>query len=156
AISADGRQVYVPSSVSASGVAILDRSLATGTLTQNPDGDGCITATGNPIGGGPQGRVDAGLAGEPEALLSAGHSLYGSSGDRLTVLARAAGTGRLSPSSCVSRTAALGCAAGARNLRSPQYLALSPDGEDLVVGDAVSGSGLAFFHRGAGGALVQN
>jgi len=157
AISPDGRHVYVPSSGTASGVAILDRSLATGTLGQDPDGNGCITATGNPIANVNQCRVDARLAGNPESLLISNDGfVYVAAGDRLTVLARDAGTGRLSPSSCVSRTTALGCAGGARNLRSPQYLELSPDGEDLVVGDAVFGSGLAFFHRGAGGALVQN
>src|SRR5689334_13429964 len=144
AISPDGRQVYVPSSLTASGVAILDRSLATGTLGQDPDGNGCITATGNPIANVNQCRVDARLAGNPESLLISNDGfVYVAAGDRLTVLARDAGTGRLSPSSCVSRTTALGCAGGARNLRSPQYLELSPDGEDLVVGDAVFGSGLA-------------
>jgi DNA-binding beta-propeller fold protein YncE len=157
AVSPDGRNVYVPSSGTASGVAILDRSLATGTLGQDPDGNGCITATGNPIGGVNQCRVDARLAGNPESLLISNDGfVYVAAGDRLTVLARDADTGRLSPSSCVSRTTALGCAGGARNLRSPLYLGLSPDGEDLVVGDAVFGSGLAFFHRGADGALVQN
>ena len=68
-VSPDGRHVYVPSSGTASGVAILDRSAATGTLTQDPDGDGCITATGNPIGGVNQCRKDARLAGNPESLL---------------------------------------------------------------------------------------
>jgi DNA-binding beta-propeller fold protein YncE len=158
AVSPDGRHVYVPSSLTASGVAILDRSLATGTLTQDPDGKGCITATGNPIGGVKQCLTDARLAGNPESLLISGDGaqVYVAAGDRLTVLARDAVTGRLSPSSCVSRLADLGCVPGARNLRSPLYLALSPDGEDLAVGDAVSGSGLTFFHRGAGGGLVQN
>jgi DNA-binding beta-propeller fold protein YncE len=158
AISPDGRHVYVPSSLTASGVAILDRSLATGTLTQDPDGKGCITATGNPIGGVKQCLTDPRLAGNPESLLISGDGrrVYVAVGDRLTVLARDTGTGRLSPSSCVSRSADLGCSAGARNLRSPLYLALSPDGEDLAVGDAVAGSGVTFFHRGAGGELAQN
>jgi DNA-binding beta-propeller fold protein YncE len=158
AVSPDGRHVYVPSSGTASGVAILDRTAATGTLTQDPDGDGCITTTGNPIGGVSQCRQDARLAGNPESLVISpeGGQVYVASGDRVTVLARDGATGHLSPASCVSRTTNLGCNGGARNLRSPQYLAISPDGEDLAVGDAASGSGLAFFHRGAGGALTQN
>ncbi len=158
AVSPDGRHVYVPSSGTASGVAILDRAAATGTLTQDPDGSGCITATGNPIAGVNQCSKDARLAGNPESLQVSGdgRQVYVAAGDRVTVLARDGANGRLSPSSCVSRTTDLGCAGGARNLRSPQYLALSPDGQDLAVGDTGSGSGLAFFHRGAGGALVQN
>jgi len=127
AVSPDGRHVYVPSSLTASGVAILDRSLATGTLTQDPDGKSCITATGNPIGGVKQCLTDARLAGNPESLLISGDGaqVYVAAGDRLTVLARDAATGRLAPSSCVSRLADLGCVPGARNLRSPLYLALS-------------------------------
>ena len=158
AVSPDGREVYVPSSGTAAGVAILDRAAATGTLTQDPDGSGCITATGNPNAGVNQCGKDARLAGNPESLVASGdgRQMYVAAGDRVTVLARDLASGRLSPSSCVSRSTDLGCAGGARNLRSPQYLALSPNGEDLAVGDAGSGSGLAFFHRGAGGALVQN
>ena len=76
--------------------------------------------------------------------------------DRVDVLARDSGTGLLTPASCASRATDLGCSGGVRNVRDAQYLALSPDGEDLVVGDDGAGSGLAFFHRGAGGALTQN
>jgi DNA-binding beta-propeller fold protein YncE len=157
-VSPDGRQVYVPSSVTASGVAILDRSTTTGTLTQDPDGGGCITATGNPIVGVNQCRKDARLAGNPESLLVSpdGAQVYVAAADRVDVLARDSDTGLLSPASCASRATDLGCSGGVRNVRDAQYLALSPDGEDLVVGDDGAGSGLAFFHRGAGGTLTQN
>jgi hypothetical protein len=158
AVSPDGRHVYVPSSVTASGVAIFDRAAATGTLTQKPDTDGCISATGNPIGAQNQCRKDARLAGNPETLeISAdGRQVYVVAGDRVTVLARDGGSGLLAPASCLARTTDLGCAAGARNVRDTQYLAISPDGEDLVVGDDGAGNGVAFFHRGADGSLVQN
>src|SRR3954468_22739022 len=115
----------------------------------------CTRAPASPIANGKKCRVEPRLSGGPQTVeLSAdGRQLYVATGDRVVVLARD-DEGLLSFASCANRTGSLGCAGGARNMVDPEYLAISPDGEDLVVG---SGSnGLAFFHRGAGGALTQN
>jgi hypothetical protein len=153
-VSPDGRHVYVPAAATA-GVTVFDRS-ATGTLTQKPDLDGCLTATGSPVGGQNQcARVPA-LAGDGSTLeLSPdGRHLYVGADNRLVVFNRDGG-GRLSFASCFNRAGDLGCSGGGRNMTHVLYLGISPDGEDLVAG-SFDGNGLAFFHRnGADGRLSQ-
>ena len=114
AITADGRGVYVASSIS-DGVAILHRDRATGALTQSLSRARCISQNGS--GGrcrpGTSTRRGAGLALSPD-----GRNLYAVSAkvNMLGAMARDRSTGRLRQLpgrwACFLRGGGLGCPYG--------------------------------------------
>jgi DNA-binding beta-propeller fold protein YncE len=149
AITADGRGVYVASSIS-DGVAILRRDRATGALRQPAGRGGCISQKG---GGG---RCAVGRALDEVwgvALSPDGLNLYAVSAkiNTLAAIARSGSTGRLAQlpgrHGCFIRAGGFGCPEG-RGLTVAVSVAVSPDGRNVyaVSEDAYLGA-IAIFRR---------
>ena len=149
AITADGRGVYVASSVS-DGVAILRRDGATGALTQSLSRAGCISQNG---GGG---RCAAGRGLDEVwgvALSPNGRNLYAVSAkvNMLSVISRKRSSGTLlqlrGRYGCFIRAGGLGCPEG-RGLTVAVAVTVSRDGRNVYVAseDAYLGS-IAVFRR---------
>ncbi len=154
AVSPDGRDVYVAADAS-DGIAIFDRDVTTGTLTEKPGIAGCITETGT-----------AGACTDGNALLSTtrvavspdGASVYSVSGnDAVTVFDRTPATGALTQkpgaAGCISDTGAGGCTDGTA-LNGPRTVSISPDGASVYVASDASDA-IAIFDRNGTGALTQ-
>jgi DNA-binding beta-propeller fold protein YncE len=148
AITADGRGVYVASSIS-DGVAILRRDSATGALTQSLSRAGCISQNG---GGG---RCSAGRGLDEVwgvALSPNGRNLYAVSAkvNMLSAISRDRSSGTLSQLpgryGCFIR-GGLGCPEG-RGLTVAVAVTVSRDGRNVYVAseDAYLGS-IAVFRR---------
>jgi DNA-binding beta-propeller fold protein YncE len=134
AISPDGRNVYVAASGS-NALAVFARNRRTGALTQLPGAKGCLSQ----LAGG--GCFDGRALNEPVAVAVSpdGRRVY-VAGRRfpsaVAVLTRAASDGSLTQpagaSGCVAYQGRDGCAS-ARAMRSPEDVAVSPDGRTVFV-----------------------
>jgi len=141
ALSPDGRSLYSPGIDT--GVAVLSRDTATGALTQAPGKSGCIGGDGS----GGRCTADARIDGALAALSSAdGRQVYLSTENGMFTFARS-GDGTLTFQSCINDGGTSGCRAGAQ-MRELAYSALSPDGQDLVVGSASGGDAALGFPGG--------
>ena len=149
AITADGRGVYVASSVS-DGVAILRRDGATGALTQSLSRAGCISQNG----GGGRGAAGRGLDEVWSVALSPDdRNLYAVSAkvNMLSVISRNRSSGTLlqlrGRYGCFIRAGGLGCPEG-RGLTVAVAVTVSRDGRNVYVAseDAYLGS-IAVFRR---------
>jgi DNA-binding beta-propeller fold protein YncE len=149
AITANGRGVYVASSVS-DGVAILRRDRRTGALTQSRSRVGCISQDGS------GGRCRAGRGLDEVwgiALSPDGRNLYAVSSkvNMLAAIARDRSTGRLvqlpGRYACFIRAGGLGCPDG-RGLTVAVSVTVSPGGRNVYVAseDAYLGA-VAVFRR---------
>ena len=149
AITADGRGVYVASSIS-DGVAILRRDSATGALTQSLSRAGCISQNGA------GGRCAAGRGLDEVwgvALSPNGRNLYAVSAkvNMLSAISRNRSNGTLSQLpgryGCFIRAGGLGCPEG-RGLTVAVAVAVSRDGRNVYVAseDAYLGS-IGVFRR---------
>ena len=157
AVSKDGNHVYVASQVSGA-VAVLVRDQRTGTLSQLPGPEGCISQGGS-SGQCANGRsLDYSLS---MALSPNGKHLYVASYDSssVAVFARDQRTGALTqlpgPEGCISEGGSGGQCATGRALLKPRSVAVSPNGRHLYV---TSGDGyaVAVLQRNpATGALTQ-
>jgi len=142
ALSPDGASLYV-SAHDSDGIAVFDRDLTTGALTQLPGTQGCITDSGS----GGACTIGRGMDGAEEAVVSPdGAHVYMTNyyGDSVAVFARDETTGALTQSAgaegCVSESG-VGCTDGT-GLDGADGLAISADGAHLYVaadgGDAVT------------------
>jgi DNA-binding beta-propeller fold protein YncE len=149
AITADGRGVYVASSIS-DGIAILRRDRATGALTQSLSRAGCISQNGS------GGRCRPGRALDEVwgvTLSPDDRNLYAVSAkvNMLGAMARDRSTGRLRQLpgrwACFLRGGGLGCPDG-RGLTVAVAVTVSRDGRNVYVAseDSYLGS-LAIFRR---------
>lgn len=136
-LSPDQRSVYVAGD---NGVVEFDR-LANGNL-QRLD---CITTDGS----GRQCVTDARLVGPAGALTSPdGRQVYVSTRDGVITYSRA-GDGRLSFQSCINDRGTAGCRAGVQMVNL-SFMAISPDGQDLVAAADAGGD----FNLGFTGGIV--
>ncbi len=149
AVTPDGRSVYVASNESDS-VAVFDRNLTTGRLTQkagllgcvSQDGTGGACATGIALDGA------TGVAASPD-----GKSVYvAATGVSHAVAAfdRDVSTGALTQkaglAACVSQTGVLPACVSGVGLSAPQGVAVSADGQNVYAATGVS-DGVAAFTR---------
>jgi DNA-binding beta-propeller fold protein YncE len=146
AISGDGSSVYVASALS-NAVVTLARDQATGNLTQAGDGSGCIV---NSALSGCATGVE--LSGANAVAFNPGGDVYVTSlfSNSVTAFTRSRSTGGLAQkqgtAGCLIWLRAAGCSFG-RALRSPEGLAISPDGTNVYVA-AFANSAIAVLDRG--------
>jgi DNA-binding beta-propeller fold protein YncE len=154
AVSADGKNVYA-TSLNSDAIDIFTRNLATGALSQAPQG-GCIA--NGPISGCATGRALDGpdvVTVSPDGLNVYVGSFEGSS---VAMFIRDPSTGALAQptgsSGCIVEVPASGCA-GALALASPEGMAISADGNDVYVAAALSGALDTFNRNASTGVLTQ-
>lgn len=151
AITADGREIYVASSIS-DGIAVLHRDRATGALTQSPGRAGCISQ------GGGGGRCAGGRALDEVwgvAVSPDGRNVYAVSAkvNTLAALARDESSGTLTQLpgryGCFIRGGGFGCPEG-RGLTVAVAVTVSPDGRNVYAAseDAYLGAVAVFRRRG--------
>jgi DNA-binding beta-propeller fold protein YncE len=144
AVSPDGRNVYV-AAMRGSAVVVLSRRA--GALRQV----GCVA--GIPIPGCATGTALTGA--DVVAVSPDGANVYVGAfiDNAVAVFARDSSTGALSPAGCIAQ-AVSGCAP-AVGLGGPEGLAISPDGHNVYVGAAISGSIAVLNRDSTTGALTQ-
>lgn len=156
AVSPDGRNVYVASSGS-NAIAVFTRDRRTGALTQAAGKAGCVAARAA------QGCALAyGLLGPNSVAVSPdGRNVYATSrgGASVVTFRRNPLTGALrelppSLAGCISGLPLPGCAAG-RALKAPDVVVVSPDGDNVYVGDFFGDSVASFARASGSGALTQ-
>ena len=154
AISPDGKNVYVASSIS-NAIAVFERNPSTGKLTQAAGAAGCIAAAG-----ADGCAAGVGLDGPNSVAVSPdGDNVYATSinSNSLAIFRRDPSTGALTQATdgtgCFAATATPGCAT-ARGLTGADVVAVSPDGRNVYTG-SFRGSTVAVFARYFGGALQQ-
>jgi hypothetical protein len=139
AVTPDGRSLYAPGLDT--GLVAFRRDGATGALTQT----GCITRDGS----GGRCTTDARIDGALAALSSPdGRQIYLSTDNGIYTFDRA-GDGALRFQSCINDGGTSGCRAGVQ-MQALTFSALSPDGQDLVVGSDAGGS----LPQGINGGIV--
>ena len=153
-VSPDGRNVYV-GSFFGNAVAVFDRDLSGGALTQPGDSTGCIAEATS--------GCAAGVAlGAPEgmAISGDGTSVYVASAlsNAVAVLARNTSTGTLTQpaggSGCIVDSPLSGCTTGVQ-LSGANAVAVSPGSGDAYVTSLFSDSVTSFTRSTSTGALVQ-
>ena len=151
AITADGREVYVASSIS-DAIAVLHRDRASGALTQAPGQAGCVSQ------GGGGGRCTEGRALDEVwgvAVSPDGRNVYAVSAkvNTLAALARDEPSGTLAQLpgryGCFIRAGGFGCPEG-RGLTVAVAVTVSPDGRNVYAAseDAYLGAVAVFRRRG--------
>ena len=154
-LSSGGRHLYVASSTS-DAIAVFERNLRTGRLTQRRGAAGCIAARG----GNGCARAVA-LDGPNSVAFSAdGANVYATSrnSDSVSVFDRNPASGALTQvagdGGCVANSPTSGCATG-RALDGADVVVVSPDLKNVYVG-SFFGNAVAVFARNAStGALTQ-
>ena len=146
AISGDGASVYVASALS-NAVVTLARDQTTGNLTQASNGSGCI------VNGALAGcATGVELSGANAVAFNPGGDVYATSlfSNSVTAFARSRSTGGLTQkqgtAGCLIWLRAAGCSFG-RAMRSPEGLAISPDGANVYVA-AFANSAIDVLERG--------
>jgi DNA-binding beta-propeller fold protein YncE len=148
AVSPDGRSVYVASAIS-NAVAVFDRDLATGALTQKAGNARCVSETSS----GGACRDGRGLE-RPYSIAVApdGKSAYAASfeSDAVAIFDRDQATGALTQrpgnSGCLAETPAGGACTDGRALDGAVSVTVSPDGRSVYAASAGS-SAIAVFDR---------
>lgn len=145
AISGDGANVYVATALS-NAVVVLARDQTTGTLTQATDGSGCIVDS--PLSGCANGVE---LSGANAVAFNPGGDVYVTSlfSNSVTSFGRSSAGGltqKRGTFGCLVWLRAVGCSFG-RALKSPEGLAVSPDGSNVYVA-AFANSAIAVLERG--------
>jgi DNA-binding beta-propeller fold protein YncE len=146
-VSPDGKSVYLASGTS-NAVAIFDRDLATGGLTQKPGSEGCISEAGSK-GGCREGKALKGAGGI--AVSPDGKSVYIASflSDAVAIFSRDPASGSLrqvpGAAGCISEFATKGCRRTG-HVSLPQDVVIGPGGEDVYVIDS---DALSSFDRAA-------
>jgi DNA-binding beta-propeller fold protein YncE len=155
AVSADGRNVYA-TALTSNAVTVFRRDPATGALSQATDGSGCIANAATT--GCTTGRA---LGGPTVVTVSPdGQNVYvgAFTGNAVAVFARSSATGALTQpagaAGCIANAPAAGCATGL-GLAGPEGMAISPDGGNVYVASAVSGTLGVFARDRSTGALTQ-
>jgi Big-like domain-containing protein len=138
ALSGDGRQLYTPAR---NGLRIFGRNPSTGALSAG----GCITQDGSGTGCG---RVPGiGLAPRNLVISPDSKNVYLSHVEGIVTFARAA-NGALSFRSCINDPGNNGCA-NSSNVSNAGFMAVSPDGQDVVAVPQGSPGGFTAFARNA-------
>ena len=168
-VSPDGKNAYVASSYA---VAVFDRNVSTGELTQKSGLNACTASTNDPAVDSCALGDGLGRGGRFVAVSPDGKNVYLASGDGIAIFTRNLATGVLTQtgdaSGCVTEEGkgahpiyrAGECQDG-RALAGARSIAIPPDGKTLYVasrGYAPSGTGdgIAIFDRNtATGALSQ-
>jgi DNA-binding beta-propeller fold protein YncE len=146
AISGDGASVYVASALS-NAVVTLARDQSTGNLTQAGNGSGCIVNSA--LAGC---TVGVELRGANAVAFNPGGDVYATSllSNSVTAFSRSRSTGGLvqkqGTAGCLIWLRAAGCSFG-RAMRSPEGLAISPDGANVYVA-AFANSAIDVLARG--------
>jgi DNA-binding beta-propeller fold protein YncE len=145
AISGDGANVYVATALS-NAVVVLTRDRSTGTLTQATDGSGCIVDS--PLTSCANGVE---LSGANAVAFNPGGDVYVTSlsSNSVTSFGRSTSGGltqKRGTFGCLVWLRAVGCSFG-RALKSPEGLAVSPDGANVYVA-AFANSAIAVLNRG--------
>jgi DNA-binding beta-propeller fold protein YncE len=146
AISGDGASVYVASALS-NAVVTLARDQSTGNLTQASDGSGCIVNSALASC-----TVGVELKGANAVAFNPGGDVYATSlfSNSVTAFSRSRSTGGLAQkegtAGCLVWLRATGCSFG-RAMRSPEGLAISPDGSNVYVA-AFANSAIDVLERG--------
>jgi DNA-binding beta-propeller fold protein YncE len=155
AISGDGTSVYVATALSNALVA-LGRNPSTGALTQATDGSGCIVETA--LSGCATGFELAGanaVATGPNDESVYVTSLFSNS---VTSFSRSTGstpvTQKPGTAGCLVFLRAAGCSFG-RALRSPEGIAVSPDGASVYAAAYTSDAIAVFDRRRSSGVVAQ-
>lgn len=153
AISADGRSLYATSRFT-DAIAVIDRDLATGRISQAQDATGCISETGD-SGLCTDGKgLDSGSPFVKSPVVSPdGKNVYmpASDSDAVVTFARAA-NGDLTETGCISKTGSGGDCTIGKGLDDARDSDISPDGRTVYVGGAT----IAIFDRDTStGALTQ-
>jgi DNA-binding beta-propeller fold protein YncE len=156
ALSPDGENAYAASS-SGDGIAVLYRDHVTGVLSPLFGTAGCVSVSGN----GGECQSGRALGGADDVAVSPdGKSVYvaAPAEDGVVVFSRSLATGELSQlpgaEGCVSQTGSSGCADG-RALDGATSVIVSPDGQNVYVGSAGSGSIATFGRNASSGAIDQ-
>jgi Bacterial Ig domain len=155
ALSGDGKQLYTPagSNVASTapgfgGLRIFNRNTTTGALTRS----GCITQGGS--GTGCVRAPGIGLAPQNLVISPDSRNVYLSHVDGITTFARNA-NGSLVFRSCINDPGNTGCA-NSSNVSNLGFMAVSPDGQDVVaVPQGGAGGFAAFARNGSTGALTR-
>lgn len=157
AVSPDGRTVYATARDSSS-ITVFHRSPKTGTLTQLPGAEGCLTGLPQPTPICGTGRA---LAGPDVVVVSPdGRNVYvgaffGSAIVSFAVTPATGGLTQLSGSAgCIAEGATNGCAAGIA-LGSPEGMGISNNGATVYVAAPASGAVTVLTRDVATGALGQ-
>jgi hypothetical protein len=138
ALSGDGRQLYTPAT---NGLRIFARNTSTGALSVG----GCLTQDGS---GTNCGRVPGiGLAPRNLVISPDSKNVYLSHVDGVVTFART-GTGALAFRSCLNDAGNVGCA-NSSNVSNLSFMAVSPDGQDVVAVPQGGAGGFAAFARNA-------
>lgn len=146
AISGDGASVYVASALS-NAVVTLARDQSTGNLTQATNGSGCIV--NRALAGC---TVGVELKGANAVAFNPGGDVYATSlfSNSVTAFSRSRSSGGLvqkeGTAGCLIWLRAAGCSFG-RAMRSPEGLAISPDGANVYVA-AFANSAIDVLDRG--------
>lgn len=163
-ISPDGKNAYSASSSNGGGLAIFDRDLTTGILTQKAGLEGCITESGS--AGAP---LEPGVCSEGNGILSLndvtispdGKNAYGaaSSSPGVSIFDRDQATGELTQkpgiTGCFTVSGNGGDCTVGTGLASASSVTISPDGQSAYV-TALSDHAVAIFDRDSStGDLVQ-
>ena len=158
---ASGRRLYVAAGGGGDAVAILDRSLATGRLTQATNRSGCVSDTGNggecADGVGLDGPVDLALSPDGRFLHVAAFT-----NAALSSFAVARSSGHLdqlpAPRGCIRDVGAgpiAGCVNELRQAGTISAVEVSPDGESLYLISALDDAILALDRNPRNGAVEQ-
>lgn len=150
ALSANGTTLYVPS-FAGPGILIFNRDTSSGAITQKPGKSGCLaTAETATCTGVPQiGQFTENVVPSPD-----GGQLYLSHSNGIVTFTRN-GDGTLAFRNCINDTGTLGCAPSS-NVAGLKYMAISPDGEDLLAVPQTTPGGFTAFARDASsGALTR-
>lgn len=155
AVSLDGKSVYVGSQTS-NGIAIFDRDVRNGTLTQKAGTAGCISINGSAS----ECFDDSGVAldGVNDVVVSPdGKSVYTTAGTAqggLSVFDRNTTTGALTKSSCVSNAGIAPCVAG-NGIQSLASVTVSPASDNVYTASGFSDAVAIFDRNATTGALQQ-
>ncbi len=151
AVSPDGASAYVGSSVS-DAVAVFDRNMTTGVLTQKSGSEACL-AEDNSVPAVNSCSDGVGLNGVSSVSISPdGKSVYVASfvSSALAVFDRSTTTGVLTQKSgteaCISESGSLGACTDGVGLDGTFAVTVSPDGNNAYVASGFSGS-VAVFDR---------
>lgn len=155
--SPDGKNAYV-AAVTSDAVAIFDRNVATGALTQKAGTAGCVSETGTAgtcadgVALDTASGVDVPVDGKSAQVVSQGSGA-------IAVFDRNASTGALTQKAgtagCISETGTAGACVDGKGLAGATSVTASADGSTTYVASSSSSGVAAFSRDGSTGVLTQ-